>query len=54
MRVAVVALLRGFTSGHALLTRAWCDRSRFARGVLVTYILFVALYSYVGLHTFES
>ena len=29
-------------------------RRRFAKGVLVSYILFVALYSYVGLRAFKS
>jgi hypothetical protein len=38
-----VPVLQGF-----VLTR------RFAKGVLLTYVAFVMLYSYVGLHTFDS
>jgi hypothetical protein len=45
--------LHCFASCALLLTRIAPHR-RFAKGVLVTYIVFVALYSYVGLHTFQS
>ncbi len=37
-----------------VLTRAAAGCRRFAVGVLVTYIVFVALYSYVGLRSFKS